>query len=99
MPTLPVDSSSSPNSVPALNIDIRSEGPITVIALKGHIGSFLADADRGRIQATIHPGAQLALDFTELREISGVNFAVYSRHGTKCTLVLHEHGYGYGIPE
>ena len=72
MPTLPDHSSSSPNSAPELKIDVRAEGPVKVIAFKGHIGSVLADADRKRIQAEIQPGAQLALDFTEVREISGV---------------------------
>ena len=72
MPTLPDHTSSSPNSALELKIDVRSEGPVRVIALKGCIGSALADADRNRIQAEIQPGAQLALDFTDVREISGV---------------------------
>jgi glycogen operon protein len=55
-----------------VKIDIRSEGATKVIALAGHLGGALTQADRSRIQALIQPGAQLALDFTDVQEISGV---------------------------
>jgi len=38
----------------------------------------------------LRPGIAQPLGATALSQ--GVNFAVYSRHGTKCTLVLHEGG-------
>ncbi|KAA5538662.1 glycogen debranching protein GlgX [Roseiconus nitratireducens] len=68
---------------PELKIKIRSEGPTTVIALAGDVGGVLAPADRDRIQATIQPGVQLALDFTEVPNISGAGLRrllLVSRH-------------------
>ena len=55
-----------------MKIDIRSDGSTKVIALAGHLGGVLSQSDRRRIQAMIQPGAQLALDFTNVQEISGV---------------------------
>jgi glycogen operon protein len=69
-------------------MEIRSEGPVKVIAFEGRIAGALSVTDRERLLAVIQPGGDSVLDLTGVREISGI--------GLRALLLLARHLRGLG---
>jgi len=88
MSTTPPLAVSAPFEQNHAKIDIQAKGSTIVIALAGRLVGPLDPADRERVLATVQPGVQLVLDFSEVEEISGA--------GLRRLLVLARYVRGLG---